>query len=108
MIDRLKKNYFLLLITFLLIYFFFNLLDGDRCLISYIEKKDLYEQLKKNQNDLNDKITCWLNNEKNLMREKIRINGFYHAHKMNSYNARVKYFMNKINEFLKQNESGSF
>ena len=38
MINKLKKNYFLLIITFLVIYFFFNLLDGDRGLISYLEK----------------------------------------------------------------------
>ena len=57
MLDKLKKNFFLLIITFLFIYFFFNLLDGNRGLISYIEKKEFYEELKKDQNDLSDKIT---------------------------------------------------
>ena len=57
MIDRLKKNYFLLILTFLFIYFFFNLLDGERGLISYIEKKDLYEKLKKDKNSLSNKIS---------------------------------------------------
>jgi cell division protein FtsB len=56
MLDKLKKNYFILIITFLFIYFFFNLLDGERGLISYIEKKDIYEQLKNDQNKLNNKI----------------------------------------------------
>ena len=56
MLDKLKKNYFILIITFLFIYFFFNLLDGERGLVSYIEKKDIYEQLKKDQNTLNNKI----------------------------------------------------
>tara|TARA_Y100000590_G_scaffold339666_1_gene387244 strand:- start:1931 stop:2239 length:309 start_codon:yes stop_codon:yes gene_type:complete len=56
MIDKLKKNYFLLILTFLFIYFFFNLLDGERGLISYIEKKDLYERLKKDKNSLSNKI----------------------------------------------------
>ena len=46
MIDKLKKNYFLLIITFLIIYFFFNLLDGERGLISNIEKKKIYSELK--------------------------------------------------------------
>ena len=56
MLEKLKKNYFILIITFLFIYFFFNLLDGDRGLISYMEKKDIYEQLKNDQITLNSKI----------------------------------------------------
>ena len=56
MLDKLKKNYFILIITFLFIYFFFNLLDGERGLISYMEKKEIYEQLKNDQNVLTNKI----------------------------------------------------
>ena len=56
MLDKLKKNYFTLIITFLFIYFFFNLLDGERGLISYMEKKEVYEQLKNDQNILTNKI----------------------------------------------------
>jgi len=56
MLEKLKKNYFILIITFLFIYFFFNLLDGDRGLISYMEKKDIYDQLKNDQITLNNKI----------------------------------------------------
>ena len=56
MLDKLKKNYFILIITFLFIYFFFNLLDGERGLISYIEKKDIYEKLKNDHNVLVNKI----------------------------------------------------
>ena len=56
MLEKLKKNYFILMITFLFIYFFFNLLDGDRGLISYMEKKDVYEQLKNDQITQNSKI----------------------------------------------------
>ena len=52
MLDKIKKNYFILIITFLFIYFFFNLLGGDRGLISYIKKKEIYEDLKIKQNDL--------------------------------------------------------
>jgi len=37
---KIIKNYYLLLIgTFFIIYFIFNLLDGDRGFISYINKK---------------------------------------------------------------------
>ena len=39
MFKKLKKNYFLLISTFLIFYFFFNLLDGERGFISYFEKK---------------------------------------------------------------------
>ena len=49
MLKRLKKNYFLLLSTFLILYFFFNLLSGQRGLISYIEKKDILNSLKKHE-----------------------------------------------------------
>ena len=56
MFDKIKKNYFILIITFLFIYFFFNLLGGDRGLISYFKKKEIYEELKIKQTDLNFKI----------------------------------------------------
>ena len=56
MFDKIKKNYFILIITFLFIYFFFNLLGGDRGLISYLKKKEIYEELKIKQTYLNFKI----------------------------------------------------
>ena len=40
-----KKNYFILITTFLFIYVFFNLLDGERGLISYFKKKNIYKDL---------------------------------------------------------------
>ena len=46
MLQRLKKNYFLLISVFLIIYFFFNLLSGERGLISYYEKKQILSNLK--------------------------------------------------------------
>ena len=70
MLEKLKKNYFILIITFLLIYFFFNLLDGDRGLISYMEKKDIYEQLKNDQITLNSKIED-LEHKNSLLTENI-------------------------------------
>ena len=57
MLGKLKKNYFLLIVTFLFIYFFFNLLDGERGLISYFEKKDLYIELQKKEKILSNNIT---------------------------------------------------
>ena len=56
MLDKLKKNYFLLIVTFLFIYFFFNLLDGERGLISNLEKKEIYNELKIKENNLKIKI----------------------------------------------------
>ena len=70
MLEKLKKNYFILIITFLFIYFFFNLLDGDRGLISYMEKKDTYEQLKNDQITLNSKIED-LEHKNSLLTENI-------------------------------------
>ena len=46
MLQRLKKNYFLLISVFLIIYFFFNLLSGERGLISYYEKKQILNDLR--------------------------------------------------------------
>ena len=70
MLEKLKKNYFILIITFLFIYFFFNLLDGDRGLISYMEKKEIYEQLKNDQINLNSKIED-LEHKNSLLTENI-------------------------------------
>ena len=41
MFQRLKKNYLLFVSIFLILYFFFNLLSGQRGLISYFEKKQI-------------------------------------------------------------------
>ena len=70
MLDKIKKNYFILIITFLFIYFFFNLLGGDRGLISYIKKKEIYEDLKTKQNDLRIKIQD-LEHKNSLLTENI-------------------------------------
>ena len=45
MFDKIRNNYFLLVSTFLVIYFFFNLLDGERGLFSYFEKKNIFKNL---------------------------------------------------------------
>jgi len=70
MIDKLKKNYFLLIITFLIIYFFFNLLEGNRGLISYFEKKEIYKKLEIDQKYLSDKIVV-LEKKNSLLTENI-------------------------------------
>ena len=70
MLDKFKKNYFILIITFLFIYFFFNLLDGERGLISYVKKKNIYDELKNEQNDLNNKMAD-LEHKNSLLTEQI-------------------------------------
>ena len=56
-IDKIKKNYFLLLSTFLFFYVFFNLLDGERGLISYFEKKEQYKNMQNKKNELTIQIS---------------------------------------------------
>ena len=56
MLQRLKKNYFLLISVFLIIYFFFNLLSGERGLISYYEKKQILKDLKIKESSLKNQI----------------------------------------------------
>ncbi len=56
MFKRLKKNYFLLISIFLILYFFFNLLSGQRGLISYFEKKQILKNLQKQESFLINQI----------------------------------------------------
>ena len=49
MLNKLKNNYFLLVSTFLILYFFINLISGQRGLISYFEKKQILYDLKKQE-----------------------------------------------------------
>ena len=56
MLKRLKKNYFLLISLFLILYFFFNLMTGQRGLISYFEKKRIIENLEEKESQLTNKI----------------------------------------------------
>ena len=56
MFSKIKKNYFLLISTFLIIYFFFNLLGGERGLFSYFKKKEILISLQKDEANLTNKI----------------------------------------------------
>ena len=62
MLTLIKRNFFLLISIFLIFYFSFNLVSGERGLFSYIEKKELLFNLKnqeltliKNINDMDHK-----------------------------------------------------
>ena len=56
MLKSLKKNYFTLISTFLILYFFINLLSGQRGLISYFEKKQILSSLQNEEVNLNYQI----------------------------------------------------
>jgi len=56
MLQKLKKNYFLLVSTFLILYFFFNLLSGQRGLISYFEKNQILNNLENEEFLLTNQI----------------------------------------------------
>ena len=49
MLRLIKRNYFLLTSIFLIFYFIFNLVSGERGLFSYFEKKELLSDLKKEE-----------------------------------------------------------
>ena len=56
MFAKIKKNYFLLISTFLILYFFFNLLDGERGLFSYIKKKEILKNHQQSELNYIEKI----------------------------------------------------
>ena len=56
MLQKLKKSYFLLVSTFLILYFFFNLLSGQRGLISYFEKNQILNNLENEEFLLTNQI----------------------------------------------------
>jgi cell division protein DivIC len=56
MLKSLKKNYFSIISTFLILYFFINLLSGQRGLISYFEKKQILNSLQNEEVNLNYQI----------------------------------------------------
>ena len=56
MLFKIKNNYFLLISTFLILYFLFNLLDGERGLFSYVKKKNLLQNLQNKEIELSKKI----------------------------------------------------
>ena len=56
MFDKIQKKKILLISTFLIIYFFFNLLDGERGLFSFFKKKEILVNLQNQESELTSKI----------------------------------------------------
>jgi len=57
MLRLIKQNYFLLISIFLILYFGFNLMSGERGYYSYIKKKELLSDLKKEELTLTNMIS---------------------------------------------------
>ena len=66
MLRLIKRNYFILISLFLILYFGFNLVSGERGLFSYIEKKKLLSNLKNEESTLVSKIED-MNNKNSLL-----------------------------------------
>ena len=56
MLEKIRKNYSLLIGSFLVVYFIFNAIGGDRGLLSYHKKKNEIKLIEKNNKSLKDKI----------------------------------------------------
>ena len=56
MFKIIKKNYFLLISTFVILYFIFNILDGERGLFSYLKKKEILKNLQQTELEYINKI----------------------------------------------------
>ena len=70
MIYRFRKNYFLIICIFLILYFIFNLLDGNRGLFSYVKKKDKLKNLNNDEQKYINKIIK-LEKRNTLLSEKL-------------------------------------
>ena len=70
MIYRFRKNYFLIICIFLILYFIFNLLDGNRGLFSYVKKKEELKNLNNDEQKYINKI-IELENRNTLLSEKL-------------------------------------
>ena len=100
MLLNIKKNYLILIFTILFLYFFFNILDGERGLISYFEKKNKLEELKNKKIILSNKIND-LENKNLLLTETLDLDYI-------EILIREKFLFGKDNEkiyFIKNNEN---
>ena len=70
MLAKLRKNYLLIISTFLIAYFSVNLFGGERGLFSYMEKKEILHKLKLQEIELTKKIID-LENINTLLSDKL-------------------------------------
>ena len=70
MLQLIKKNYFLLISCFLIFYFGFNLVSGERGLFSYIDKKKILSNLKNEEFSLIKRIDH-INHKNSLLSDNL-------------------------------------
>ena len=99
MLDKIKKNYFILIYTFLLLYFIFNLFDGERGLISYFKKKNILIELNEKKINLSNKIKN-LENNNSLLTDNLDVDYIETL-------IREKFLFGKVGEkiYIKKNEN---
>jgi len=92
MFEKLKKNYFLYISFFLMIYFLFNLLNGERGFFSYVKKNKILKNLKIEEKKLIAKIDNF--QSKNLLlTDNLDLDYI-------EYLIRDKFMMGKLNETI--------
>ena len=70
MLRLIKKNYFLLISVFLIFYFSFNLVSGERGFFSYIDKKEILSDLKNEESSLTKRIND-MNHKNSLLSDNL-------------------------------------
>ena len=70
MLRLIKKNYFLLISVFLIFYFSFNLVSGERGFFSYIDKKEILSDLKNEEISLTKRIND-MNHKNSLLSDNL-------------------------------------
>ena len=100
MFGLIKNNFLILLCSFLIIYFLINLFDGNRGLISYLEKKQKLFELNKFETDLMHDITDLQHKNSLLLSKSLDLDYIETL-------IRDKFIYGKINEniYIIQNES---
>ena len=100
MLRLIKKNYFLLISLFLIFYFSFNLVSGERGLFSYIDKKKILSDLKNEELSLTNKIET-MNHKNSLLSNNLDLDFIETL-------IRERFLFGKINEtiyIIKKNEN---
>tara|TARA_Y100001970_G_scaffold229618_1_gene284874 strand:- start:324 stop:626 length:303 start_codon:yes stop_codon:yes gene_type:complete len=70
MLNKLKKNYLTIILSFLILYLIISLLSGERGLVSYFEKKQLLSNLENEEENLVKKISD-LENKNSLLSDNL-------------------------------------
>ena len=70
MLNKLKKNYLTIILSFLILYLIISLLSGERGLVSYFEKKHLLSNLENEEENLVKKISD-LENKNSLLSDNL-------------------------------------